>query len=107
MEVNGYVVNGFVEFDLTNYEGVRPKYATTSCLSVAMQALWTNRVPSHEPWPRVLKVDTININDPTDEYNRNVHHNDQYDNISSPDGLLPIGIVEGDEEIERKLFWRR
>ena len=107
MEVNSKVVNGFIEFDLTNYDGVLPKYASPSCLSVAMQALWTNRVPMHEPWPRVLKVDTENINDPTDEYNRNTHHYDQYDNKTSPDGLQPIGVIEGDEEIERKDFWRR
>lgn len=92
----------------SEYIAYCPKYASVACLSDAMQALWTNRVPQHEPWPRVMKGDTTPpANAKNDEYTKNIHHNDQYDNISSPEGLQPIGRVEGDEDIPRKDFWRR
>lgn len=108
MEVNRHVVNGFIPFNLTPFHiPFVPIFATPACLSEAEQALWTNRVPMHEPWPRVLKVDTSNLNSQTDEYKKNIHHNDQYDNTSNPNGIQPIGKVEGNETIPRNQFWRR
>lgn len=109
MQVNQNVVTGFVPFNLPSfYTPFVPIYAKPACLSVAQQALWTNRCPSHESWPRVMKGDT---NPPPNaknkEYKQNVHHYDQYDNVTSPTGLQPIGIVEGDETIKRGEFWRR
>lgn len=85
-----------------------PEYAKVSELSDAMQALWTNRVPQHEPWPRVLQGDSNpSPNKKNEEYKQNIHHYDQFDNVSSPEGMQPIGKVEGDEDIPRKKFWRR
>jgi hypothetical protein len=109
MQVNQNVVTGFTSFETNSfYIPFVPVYAKTSCLSNAMQALWTNRVPAHEPWPRVMKGDTNPPpNAKNEEYKKNVHHYDQYDNISSPEGRQPIGKVEGDEDIDRKPFWRR
>ena len=109
MQVNQNVVTGFIPFDLPSfYTPFVPVYAKPSCLSIAMQTPWTNRVPLHEPWPRVMKGDTTpppNIKNT--EYKQNVHHYDQYDNHTSPDGLEPIGRIEGEEEIQRGEFWRR
>lgn len=109
MEVNNHVISGFEEFDLGPFhDEYMPKYAALSALSQAESALWTNRVPEHEPWPRVMKGDTTPPpNEPNEEYKKNVHHYDQYDNVTSPDGIQPIGRVEGDEKIERNDFWRR
>lgn len=109
MEVNQSVVDGFTQFDISSTQlAVTPAYASLACLSVAMQALWTNRIPQHEPWPRVMKGDTSPPpNSMNDEYTKNVHHIDQYDNVTSPAGLQPIGRVEGDETIERGELWRR
>jgi hypothetical protein len=109
MEVNQSVVSGFTDFTMSGATLlIAPKYAETACLSVARQALWTNRVPEHEPWPRVMKGDTSPPpNSMNDEYTKNVHHIDQYDNVTSPAGLQPIGRVEGDEVIERGELWRR
>lgn len=108
MEVNVDVVNGFTPFNLSPFHiPFVPIFASPACLSEAEQALWTNRVPMHEPWPRVLKVDTPKINSQTDEYKKNIHHNDQYDNSTNPTGMQPIGRIEGDEVIDRKDFWRR
>lgn len=71
-------------------------------------AIWTNRVPQHEPWPRVMKQDSNDpINAMNNGYKNNVDWIDQYDNITSPAGLQPIGRVEGDETIVRGEFWRR
>lgn len=107
MEVNQNVVTGFQEFDMPpSQKSVAPKYASPACLSEAQLALWTNRVPQHEPWPRVMKVDET-INKQSDEINKNVRHTDQYDNTTSPDGLQPIGRVEGTETIDRGPLWRR
>lgn len=109
MQVNQDVIGGFEEFTPSSfYNGFVPKYASTACLSEAMQALWTNRLPLHEPWPRVMKGDTNPPpNSKNDEYKKNTHHFDQFDNHTKPIGLQPIGKVEGDEDIERKDFWRR
>lgn len=107
MEVNQNVVTGFQEFDMPpSQKSVAPKYASPACLSEAQLALWTNRVPQHEPWPRVMKVDET-INKQSDEINKNVRHTDQYDNVTSPDGLQPIGRSEGTETINRGPLWRR
>ena len=109
MTVNEDVVNGFTPFELSPAEqALAPQYAAVACLSEAMQALWTNRVPKHEPWSRVLKGDsTPPPNAKNEEYKKNVHHHDQYDNTTSPAGIQPIGRVEGDADISRNLFWRR
>lgn len=108
-QVNLPVVTGFTPFEMgTNRAAYAPPYATAACLSEAMQALWTNRVPMHEPWPRVMKGDTNPPpNSKNEEYKKNVHHFDQYDNETSPAGLQPIGRVEGDEDIPRGPLWRR
>lgn len=71
-------------------------------------SIWTNRVPQHEPWPRVMKQDSDDpINAMNSGYKNNVDWIDQYDNVTSPAGLQPIGRVEGDQTIERGTFWRR
>jgi hypothetical protein len=107
--INFNVVNGFQDFNLDGLQSqYAPPYASPACLSEAKAALWTNRVPEHEPWPRVMKGDTTPPpNEMNDEYKKNVHHYDQYDNKTSPDGLEPIGKIEGDQEIKRNKFWRR
>lgn len=70
--------------------------------------VWTNRVPQHEPWPRVLMQDSgDSINQSNNGYLDNVNWVMQYDNSTSPDGLKPIGKVEGDVTITRGKFWRR
>ena len=71
-------------------------------------ALWSNRVPEHEPWPRVLKIDGGYSQDTeSDGYKWNVDWVDQYTDNDSESGSEPIGKIEGDEKIERKEFWRR
>jgi hypothetical protein len=71
-------------------------------------SLWTNRVPQHEPWPRVLMQ---NSTDPQNQINVGYKHNvqwvPQFDNTTSPAGMEPIGKVEGDQNIPRGMFWRR
>jgi hypothetical protein len=69
---------------------------------------WTNRVPEHESWPRVLKQDSDDdINKKNDGYKNNIDWIDQFDNETSPEGREDIGIIEGKEKIERGQFWRR
>lgn len=71
-------------------------------------SIWTNRVPQHEPWPRVLKQDSDDpVNAENDGYLNNVDWIDQFDNVTSPAGREPIGKVEGDVTINRGIFWRR
>ena len=74
-------------------------------------APWTNRVPDHEPWPRVMMQDgNDTVNEENSGYTNNVDWIEQYDNIvrdGDPSGREPIGQIEGDEEIERGMFWRR
>lgn len=99
------------EFDTyaTPFKSAQPSYAQKACLSLAEISPWTNRVPEHEPWPRVMKQDKGNNpqNKENSGYKNNVDWIDQYDNETSPEGLKPIGKVEGDETIERGPLWRR
>lgn len=70
-------------------------------------APWTNRVPDHEPWPRVMKQDSDDtVNEENEGYKNNVDWIDQYDN-EGQQGREPIGKTEGDEKTERGKFWRR
>ncbi len=83
-----------------------PRLASTPDSSITQVAPWTNRVPDKEPWPRVLCVDTLNINGITEEHKKNVGHAPQFNNIGE-EGRRDIGVVEGDETIERGRLWRR
>lgn len=109
---NGYTINEEVVVDFEQYndkfEEIQPTFAEKSQVSLTEIALWPNRVPEHEPWPRVMKQDSDDpVNEQNDGYLNNVDSIDQYDNVTSPEGREPIGQVEGDETIERNQFWRR
>jgi len=105
--INEDVVREFENYD-SRFTSVQPEFANESCLSLTEISPWPNRVPDHEPWPRVLKQDTGDEqNEENEGYKNNVDSIDQYDNESSPEGLRPIGKVEGDETIERGPLWRR
>lgn len=106
--INEDIIKDFRNF-APAFKSAQPPFAKKSCLSLTEIAPWTNRVPEHEPWPRVMKQDKGDApqNEMNDGYTNNVDWIDQYDNESSPEGLQPIGRVEGDEEIERGLLWRR
>lgn len=105
--INEDIVKDFENYD-SRFSNVQPPFAEKSCLSLTEISPWTNRVPEHEPWPRVLKQDQGDVvNEENDGYTNNVDWIDQYDNESSPEGLQPIGRIEGDEEIERGPLWRR
>lgn len=107
MKVNENVVKGFNEFPVSSGQlDIGPKYASTACLSDSKIAVWTNRVPQHEPWERQLEVDTKLINVATDEYKRNVRHNKQWDNDTEI-GHKSISKIDGDANIDRGKFWRR
>lgn len=109
---NEYTINEDVSKDFVQYnaefEDGQPIFATKACLSLTELALWPNRLPQHEPWPRQLLRDSDDeINTENDGYKNNVDSLDQYDNTTRPDGRQPIGRVEGDEKIDRNTFWRR
>ena len=84
----------------------RPRMAATAEASGALGALLPNRVPLHEPWPRVMNTNTPHINGVSEEVNYNTRLNLQLDPESDAGEKL-IGKVEGPMEIERGPFWRR
>jgi hypothetical protein len=84
----------------------RPRRASPSQPSLTSLAVWTNRMPLHEPWTRVLLVDAT-TNGPTDSYNFNVNHKPQFIDEGTKETSGEIGRLEGDEIIERNPFWRR
>ena len=109
---NAWTKNENVVEDFENYapefSGVQPPFAEKSCLSLTEIAPWTNRVPDHEPWPRVMKQDSEDtVNEANEGYKNNTDWIDQYDNVTKPEGREPIGVVEGDFENERGPLWRR
>jgi hypothetical protein len=113
MEENTWSINQEIVIDFDNYapdfSDVQPPFAEKSCLSLTEISPWTNRVPAHEPWPRVLKQDTGDgpQNKENDGYKNNTDWIDQYDNETRPEGREPIGVVEGDQKTERGPLWRR
>ena len=87
-------------------EEYKPKRAAPTEESLTSLALWTNRMPMHEPWPRVLLVDET-TNDSTDNYHKNVNHKPQIADNHTEETSGKIGRLEGDEITERNPFWRR
>lgn len=108
---NTWTINDEIVKDFENFaplfSATQPPFAEKSCLSLTEISPWTNRVPQHEPWPRLLKQDKGDTqNEQNTGYKNNVDWVDQFDN-KTPEGLKPIGKVEGDETIERGKLWRR
>lgn len=87
-------------------EEYKPKEAEPSQASLTSLAVWTNRIPMHEPWARVLLVDET-TNGPTDNYHQNVNHKPQIADLGTKGTSGQIGRLEGDEIIQRNKFWRR
>lgn len=87
-------------------EEYKPRQALPSQESQTSLALWTNRMPMHEPWARVLLVDET-TNGPTDNHDYNVNHVPQIADNGTANTSGLIGRLEGDEIIERNPFWRR
>lgn len=86
--------------------GYMPRQAATAVPSNSGPAVWTNRVPGHEPWPRTLMGNTKDNNASSDEHEYNTRHEPQLSD-SSEEGSKLIGRLEGEETIERGPFWRR
>lgn len=87
-------------------EDYMPRQAGVPEKAAIGYALWTNRVPMHEPWPRTMMVDTPNLNTLSSEPEYNINHNPQFtDDVE--EGSKSIGRIEGEDEIERGPFWRR
>lgn len=100
MQINQPVIDAYPDFNLNGaQESVGPKLASPSCLSEAQIALWTNRVPMHEPWPRVLK---LNASKGDTDYKKNTDHVDQFEPTERD-----VNRREGDELIVRNKLWRR
>lgn len=77
-------------------------------VDVTQIAPWTNRVPDHEPWPRVMKIDGGDSTDTqSDRPDYNIDWVDQYTDGGDMASSEPIGQVEGTDKIERGVFWRR
>jgi hypothetical protein len=69
---------------------------------------WTNRVPEHEPWPRVMKIDGgDSVDTKSDRPDYNIDWVDQYTDGGDKKSSEPIGQIEGSDEIKRGVFWRR
>ena len=84
----------------------RPRMATPASESDAQYALLPNRIPMHEPWPRVMNTNTDAINGPSDEPEFNTRLNTQHDQNTDAGAKL-IGKLDGEDEIIRGPFWRR
>lgn len=83
-----------------------PRKAARSSASNAQYALWTNRVPLHEPWPRTMLEDET-TNGPSAGPFSNVRHKPQYTDDKTAETSGKIGRVDEITEYERNKFWRR
>jgi hypothetical protein len=86
--------------------GFMPRQAASAVSSETGPAVWTNRVPQHEPWPRTLMGNNKDLNMPSDEHEYNTKHEPQLTD-SSDAGSKLIGRLEGEIVIERGPLWRR
>ncbi len=98
--------NKYTEVENATISGYRPRMAADALASRASVALLPNRMPTHEPWPRYMLVNTRNINAPTDEVDYNTRLKRQLDN-DTEEGQKLIGVLYGEVEEERGPFWRR
>lgn len=104
---------------LTTYKDYILEYAQDAVVSEADMALWTNRVPAHEPWGRQLKcqprrdpnadqpydfVGNLDYNDmsPQQRQDVNRHHDNHL-----PDESAWVGKIDGSDTIKRNPLWRR
>lgn len=92
--------------EASDISGYMPRQAALAVPSGAGPAIWTNRVPQHEPWPRTLMGNTEDLNEPSDEHEYNTKHKPQLTDASD-EGSKNIGRLEGEIAIERGPFWRR
>lgn len=100
-------------------ERIKPTQASEASDSGADKALWTNRVPEHEPWPRVLKSQpqkdpngtqayddqagmTYQDADEARRFELNRHHTDEFSKDSAW-----VGRAEGNELMDRNPLWKR
>ena len=83
-----------------------PRPAEKSQASNTSIAVWTNRVPTHEPWPRVMLVDET-VNDITIDVEYNVNHEPQYSDDGTEEHSGKIGRIDGIDVYVRGDFWRR
>lgn len=88
---------------VNEYKPAQPGVSSESAVGFA---LWTNRVPQHEPWARTMMGDTENINTLNDECEHNVNHYPQFTEETEA-GRKQIGKADGEEEYIRGPFWRR
>jgi hypothetical protein len=106
IQVNQSVVTGLPPFPIdAYYTPSLPTIANPACLSQADVAPWTNRVPSHEPWPRTLMCNTT-TNAPTDQPEYNTAHEPQFVDDGGQ-ASQSINRVEGEQTITRNQYWRR
>ena len=75
-------------------DGIATAGGNADPASTAKEAYWTNRVPDHEPWGRIMYIETDN-----DEGNTHTPELDYND----PN----VGKQELGETIERGTFWHR
>lgn len=101
--VTGENPAGTQEGTLYAYQGRQAGVARTQDINYA---IWTNRVPQHEPWARSMMVDTKDLNKTTTEHTYNTSHNPQLDPDNEAGAKL-LGRLDGDDEISRGPFWRR
>lgn len=83
-----------------------PRRAEPSQVSNVGLAVWTNRVPSHEPWPRVMLTDKT-TNEPTETVEYNVNHEPQIADDGTEETSGKIGRLDGMVTYVRNKFWRR
>jgi len=116
MNTNEWTINEEVVREFENFaplfESAQPPIAMESKVSLTEISPWTNRVPMHEPWPRVMKIDQGDVeddkqNEENDGYKNNVDWIDQYTNDGEKRNTEPIGRIEGDDVNDRGPFWRR
>lgn len=107
IQVNAAIINAIGDFPLdSTYASVMPTLASVSCLSDADSAPWTNRVPTHEPWPRTMSQNTT-TNAVSDQCDYNTAHEPQFVDDGGGIGSYSINRVEGEDTITRNQFWRR
>ncbi len=99
----GYVEPETPSGFINEYKPAQPGESSESGVGFA---LWTNRVPQHEPWARTMMGDTENANTLNDECSMNVNHYPQFTEDNEA-GRKLIGKADGEKEYVRGPFWRR
>lgn len=98
LKAGGDILNTASSIHLNGPSAADPASANSASLSEIKESWWTNRIPEHEPWARVMTTP-----DKTDQDKNNTHEDAAEFSYDDPN----VGKIERGENLNRNKKWHR